>query len=87
MELSKKQKIYSQFLAPFLKSTSNYKQFEKMTTFICYLFLKLQTPKDLVRPISKKPHYRKPVDSHYIKDFYNLAESASQDIYQIRSVK
>ena len=54
-QFSKKQKNNFQFLAQFLKSTRKFEQFVKMTTLIAYLFPKLNTLKELVRPISKKP--------------------------------
>ena len=59
-------KTFSQFLAPFLKSTSDFKQFKIITTLIAYLFPKLQTPKDLVRTMSKTPRYRTSFDSPFI---------------------
>ena len=54
IELSKTQKTFSQFFAPFLKSRARLKQFEEMTTLVCYLFSKLKTSKELVGPIFKK---------------------------------
>ena len=69
MQLSKKQKTFSQFFALFLQSTSKFKQFETMTTFIAYLFPELQTPKDLVRPMPKKVCYTTPFYSHSVKNF------------------
>ena len=78
-------KNYSQFFAPFLKSLSNYKQFEKMTTLIASLLSKSQILKDLVRPISKQPSYKTPFDSHSVKDFYTLAKSVWQHFHHIFS--
>ena len=76
MQLSKNQKIFSQLFAQFLKSASNFEQFEKITSLIAYLLPKLQTLKNLVRPMSKQPRYTTPFDSHSVKDFYTLAKSA-----------
>ena len=52
MHLSKKLKKIAQFLTPFLKAKSNFKQFKEMTTLISFLFSKLHIAKDLVRPMS-----------------------------------
>ena len=65
----KNKKLFSRFFALFLISTSNFKQFEEMTILKCYLSPKLQTLKGLVRTISKKPCYRTPFDSHFVKNF------------------
>ena len=65
----KKQKAFSQFFTPFLKSTSNFKQFQKMTSLIGYLLPKLQTLKNLVRPMSKQPRYTTPFNGHSVKRF------------------
>ena len=119
--VSTKQQTISQFFPPFVKSTSNFKQFEEMTTLIVCLFLKLQIakelvrltskkpvtkhlstdillkiskrfrnlhlfpkwkiPKDWVKPISKKPHYKTRFDSHSVKNLRkhlrNLHDSTS----------
>ena len=48
MNLSEKQKTFSHFLRAFLKSTSNFEDFQKKMTLIAYGFPKLQTPKDVV---------------------------------------
>ena len=95
MELPKKRKMFSAFLPPFLKSTSNFKhlakptstfkQFGTLSTFIPSLFPKLQTSKDFVRPMSKKPHYRTSFDSHFIKSSQTFVKSASKNFYHIFS--
>ena len=45
MELSQKQKNFSQFFSEFLKSRLNLEDFEKKMTLIDFVFLKLRTPK------------------------------------------
>ena len=87
--------MFSAFLPPFLKSTSNFKhlakptstfkQFGTLSTFIPSLFPKLQTSKDFVRPMSKKPHYRTSFDSHFIKSSQTFVKSASKNFYHIFS--
>ena len=54
MQLSKKRKPFSQFFVPFLAFTSKFKHFKKNLIAIANLFSKLQTVKDLVRPLPKK---------------------------------
>ena len=60
MQLSKKQKSFSEFLLAFLKSTLDFKHFEKKMTLIGFVFLKLRTPKTwlykcLKSPVSEDP--------------------------------
>ena len=45
MQLSQKQKLFSEFFARFLKSTIYFKSFEKKDDFIDFVFPKLRTPK------------------------------------------
>ena len=49
MQLSRKQKLFSQFFSVFLKSRSTFEPFEKMVTLIAYVFPKLRTRKNVVR--------------------------------------
>ena len=49
MQLPKKLKTYSQFLAKFLKSTSNLNIFLKMMTLTAHVFPKLRIVKDVLR--------------------------------------
>ena len=49
MQLPKKQKTYSQFLAKFLKSTSNLNIFLKTMTLTAHVFPKLRIVKDVLR--------------------------------------
>ena len=43
--LSQKQKTFSEFFSPFLKSTLNFERFQKKITLIADVFPKLQSPK------------------------------------------
>ena len=45
MQLSQKQKTFSEFFAAFLKSYLNFERFETKMTFIAFVFSKLQTAK------------------------------------------
>ena len=47
--LSKKQKTFSEFFSPFLKSTLNFERFQKNMTLIADVFPKLPSPKKVIR--------------------------------------
>ena len=47
--LSQKQKTFSQFFSPFLKSTLNFERFQKKMTLIADVFPKLPFPKKVIR--------------------------------------
>ena len=52
MELSSKQKLFSEVFIPFVESSSNFLNiFKKLMIVIVNPFSKLQTVKDLVKPI------------------------------------
>ena len=48
MQLSEKPKTFSQILIAFLGTTLNFKNFEKKSSLIAQVFLKLFTPKDVL---------------------------------------
>ena len=61
MQLSRKQKTFSEFFSAFLKASLNFNIFkEKEMTLIADIFPKLRTTKSLVRSILKKPVPRDP---------------------------
>ena len=47
--LSQKQKTFSEFFSPFLKSTLNFEHFQKKMTLIADVFPKLPSPKKVIR--------------------------------------
>ena len=47
--LSQKQKTFSQFFSPFLKSTLNFEHFQKKINLIADVFPKLPSPKIVIR--------------------------------------
>ena len=49
MQLSQKQKTFSQFNFPFLKSILNYKHLPKKMTLIADVFPEIPAPKNMVR--------------------------------------
>ena len=55
MQLSQKQKTFSQFFAAFLKSSLNFKHFEKKMTLIAFVFWKLSTPETWLDKCLKSP--------------------------------
>ena len=82
MQLWIKQKPFSKFFAPFLKFAFNFIYFEKKKmTLIAYVFPKLQTAKDMVRQMSKKPPFRTLFDSQHVKEAQTFMRSALKDSY------
>ena len=61
------QNFFSQFFIPFLRSTSNFKDFGKNMMVTANVFPKLETVKILVRPLSKKQRFRTRFDSEHVK--------------------
>ena len=47
--LSQKEKTFSEFFSPFLKSTLNFERFQKKMTLIADVFPKLPSPKKVIR--------------------------------------
>ena len=58
MLLSRKQKTFSQFFSSFLKSRFNFEHYQKKDDLIADVFPKLRTPKNMVRSMPKKSHFR-----------------------------
>ena len=78
MQLSEKQKTFSRFLAAFLKSRLNFKDFETKMTLIVFVFLKLWTPKTWLDKCLKSPVLEDPSTSNMEdlpKHFWNLHQS------------
>ena len=70
MQLSKKQKAFSQYFAAFEKSTSNFEHFENKMSLIAD-----ETVKD-VNQMFKKPDFRTPFDNQHVKGSQTLLKSA-----------
>ena len=58
---------------------------KKIMIFIATLFRKLQTVKDLVRPLSTKHRFRTPIDSQHLKGSQTLVKSSSEPFHHIFS--
>ena len=67
MQLSQKEKTFSQLLAPFLKARLNFEHFQKKMTLIAHVFSKLRTPKNMIKKISKKYRFRGPNEKQQIR--------------------
>ena len=52
---------------------------------IANVFPKIQTVKDLVRPLSKKCRFRTSIDSQHVKGYQSLVKSALEHFYHIFS--
>ena len=67
MQLSQKHKTFSEFFAPFLKCTINFKFFEKKEmTLVDILFPKLRTPKTWSYKCLETPVYEDPSTSNIV---------------------
>ena len=83
MILSRKEKTFSEFFPPQMKFYIKILNFLKKMTLIAYISPNLQTAKDLVRRMSKKPPFRTPFDSQHLKGPQAHVKSAWQHFYQI----
>ena len=78
MQLSQKQKDFSQFLASFSKSRLNFQHFQNKMTVISDVFPTLRTPKNMIRWMSEKSRFRRPFDKQDgkgTKHYWNLNNS------------
>ena len=83
MLLSEKQKGSSELVCAFFKSTSNFEHFQKKIILIACIFPKLQTPKDVVRQMPKKSHFRGSFDRQRGKRAKVPFRSQHQHLYHI----
>ena len=82
-QLSLKQKAFSEFFLAFSKSTLNFQHFQKKMTLIADLFMKLRTPKNVARYMSKKSRFKGPFDMQHGKRVQTLLRSERQHRYYI----
>ena len=83
MELSKKQKTFSQFFFSFLKSSLNLEHFENKITLIPAVFPKLRTPKNMVRSMRKESCFRESVKRPHGKCAQTLFKFEGQPLCHI----
>ena len=73
-QLSEKRKTFSEYFIAFLESTSNFKDFERKYDRHSQSISELQTVKNLVRTLSKKPRLRTRFDTQDVKASQILAK-------------
>ena len=81
----KNENHFLNFLFHFWNLHQNLNILEKKIIVIANVFPKLQIVKDLVRPISKKCHFRTPFDSKHVKDSQTLVQSGWETFYHVFS--
>ena len=67
MQLSQKEKTFSQFFSAFLKCRLSFEQPQKKISLIVDVFPKLRTPKNFFSQISKKFPLRGPFDKQHVR--------------------
>ena len=75
MELSKKQKKFSEISFAFLNALLSFKHLLKKVTLIADLFPEIPAPKEMVTEISKKKCSRRPLERQQGKWFETLYQS------------
>ena len=84
MQLSQKEKAFSQFFYVFLKSILKFEHFQKKKmTLIADVVAKLRTPKSMVKQISKNSRFREPFHKQHAKANQPLLISERHHIYHI----
>ena len=82
IQLSQKQKTFSQFHFAFLKSILNYKHFPKKMTLRADVFPEIPSPKNMVWLMSKKSCFRRPLDREHGKSLETMFQSEWQHLYK-----
>ena len=83
MQLSQKQKTFSEFLAAFLKSWLNFEYFEKKDDPHRFCISEITDSENVIRWISKKSRFRGPFDQQHGKHAQALLKFASHTLYEI----
>ena len=84
MQLSRKQKAFSQFFAAVLKSNLNFEHFQKKKmSLIAHVFPKLGTPKNLVRSMPRKSIFNGSFEKQDGKCTQTLLKCQAQLLYHI----
>ena len=83
MELSGKQKTFSEFFSAFSKSSLNFEHFQQKIPFMADVFPKLLTPKNAVRSMAKKSCFRGSLGKQHSKRAKILLKFAWQHLYHI----
>ena len=83
MQLSQKQKTFSQFFAAFLISRLNFEHYDKKGDVHSFCNLEITDSENVVRKLSKLPRLREPFHKHDEKCAEALLKSPSQSLYYI----
>ena len=85
MQVSRKQKTFSELFSAFLISSLNFENFRKTKemTLIAEVFPKLQTSKNMVTSMSKKSRFKGSFGKQYGKRSQTLLKFAWQYLYHI----
>ena len=83
MQLSQKQKTFSELLAEFLKYRLSFRYFERKYDLHRFCISKITTSGNVIREMHKKSSFRGPSEKQHGKGAQALLKSASQHLYQI----
>ena len=83
MQLSQKEKTFSEFLAGFLKGRLSFRYFETKYDPPRFCISKITVSEKVVREMPKKSCFRGPSEKEHGKGAQALLKSASQHLYQI----
>ena len=83
MQLCQKQRFSAQFVAVFLKSRLNFQGFQQKVTLIANLFLKLPTPKNVFKQMSKNSRFRGTFNKQHGKGDQKMLKSERHQFYNI----
>ena len=83
MQLSHKQKTFSQFFAPFLKSRLNFEYFFKKDDLQRFCISEITDSVNVVREMSKNINFRECFDKQHGKPAQALLNSALQGLFHI----
>ena len=80
VQLSKKEKTFSDWFSPFSKSTLNFEHLEKNVNLIAYVLMTVRTPKYVVRELSKMPSFRRPYNKQHGNRSQTLLKSDGEHL-------
>ena len=83
IQLSQKQKNFSEFFFAFLKSILNFKYLSKKVSQLADVFPDIPPPKYMVRQMSKKPCFREILEKQHGKWCETFFQSEWQHFYNI----
>ena len=83
MQLSQKQKTFSEIFAEFLKSRLDFQYFERKDDPHSFCISEITNSENVVRYMCKKSCFRGPFDKQHGKRPETLFKSASQQLYHI----